>query len=176
MKKAVFLDRDGVINKAKIINGKPYPPKSKSDVEIFTDVVPSVNKLKDKGFEIIVITNQPDIARNKTDLKTVLEIQEYIRNKVNINNFYLCPHDDIDKCECRKPKIGLLVQAAEQLNIDLNKSYVVGDRWRDIQAGQDAGCSCFFINHKYSEKYPILPFIEVKSLSDATDIIIGETL
>ena len=173
LKKAVFLDRDGVVNKAKIINGKPYPPKSKSEVEIFDDVISSVNRLKSKGFEIVVITNQPDIARKKTKLTTVLEIHEYIREKSTISNFFICPHDDVDECECRKPKIGLLVQAAQEFNIDLNGSHLVGDRWKDIKAGQDAGCTCYFINNQYSEKYPHLPYFEVKSLSDATNIIIG---
>lgn len=174
MKRAVFLDRDGVINKPVVLDGHPFPPSSANEVEIFQGVEQSISKLKNDGFEIVVVTNQPDIARGKTDLKRVEEIHNLIQEKTNITNFYICAHDDIDNCDCRKPKIGLFLQAAFELDIDLKRSFMVGDRWKDIQAGQKAGCKCFFINYDYRELLPKPPYIDVKSIADVAKLIIGE--
>ena len=91
-----------------------------------------------------------------------------------IENFYVCPHIDSDNCKCRKPKPGLLLKAAEDLNLDVRKSYMVGDRWRDVGAGQSAGCKNFFIDYNYSEKRPVEPFVTVSSLLQATEIILGD--
>ena len=168
MKKAVFLDRDGVVNKALVVNGKPYSPRLVEEVEIIPGVAQSVLELKKEGFEIIVITNQPDIARKKVTTEIIKEIHDFIKKETGITEFYFCPHDDIDSCKCRKPKDGLITQAATDLKIDLNQSFLVGDRWKDITAGQIAGCKCFFINENYSENMPSMPYTEVKSLKDAT--------
>jgi D-glycero-D-manno-heptose 1,7-bisphosphate phosphatase len=172
MHRAVILDRDGVINKSIVVNGKPFPPNSVTEVEIFDDVSFCVSELRNEGFEIVVVTNQPDIARGKTNSSEVEKIHNLIRDKTGIKDFFVCPHDDSDNCNCRKPRIGLLVQAANALDLDLQRSFMVGDRWRDMEAGQKAGCSCFFINNKYSEQLPKPPYIEVESLSEATKIII----
>jgi D-glycero-D-manno-heptose 1,7-bisphosphate phosphatase len=174
LNRAIFLDRDGVINKSIVVDGKPHPPSSVNELIIFEEVEICVSELKKIGFEIVVVTNQPDISRGKTSFETVNEINNLIRKKTKINNFYICPHDELDNCPCRKPRIGLIRQAASELNIDLQGSYMVGDRWRDIEAGQDAGCKCFFINFKYLEKLPSPPFIEVGSLTEATRIIIED--
>ncbi len=168
-----MLDRDGVINKSIVLNGKPFPPKTIDELEIFEDVNKCVSKLIDAGFEIAVVTNQPDIARGKLNLKDLDAIHKKIKMNTKISNFFICPHDDCDKCVCRKPKAGLLFQAANVLSLDLKNSYLIGDRWRDIEAGQTAGCKCLYINNGYSEKSPVLPYIEVRSLSEATEIILG---
>jgi D-glycero-D-manno-heptose 1,7-bisphosphate phosphatase len=172
LNRAVFLDRDGVINKPIVVDGKPHSPSSVAEVKIYEDVDVCVSKLKNTGFEIVVVTNQPDISRGITNFEAVEEMHNLIRKKTKIMNFYICPHDEVDNCPCRKPRIGLLVQAAVALNIDLQSSYIVGDRWRDIQAGQDAGCKCFFINFNYFERLPTPPYIQVESLSEATKFII----
>jgi D-glycero-D-manno-heptose 1,7-bisphosphate phosphatase len=171
--RAVFLDRDGVVNKAIVINGMPFSPKSKQEVEIIKDVKECIIGLEKLGFQIVVVTNQPDIARQEISINQVNDIHDLIKKFTGISNFFTCPHDDSDNCECRKPKSGLLLQAAKLLKIDLGRSYMIGDRWKDIEAGQNAGCTCFFINRNYSEKPPKHPFIEVKSLSEATSIIKG---
>lgn len=173
MNKAVFLDRDGVVNEAIIRNGAPFSPKSMNEVEIIEDVRECVIRLEKLEFQIVVVTNQPDIAREKTSLSQVNEIHDLIKKVTGIKNFFICPHDDKDSCECRKPKSGLLVQAAKLLKIDLESSYIIGDRWKDIVAGQNVGCKGIFINRNYSEKSPKLPYTEVKSLSEATKIIEG---
>ena len=174
MNRAIFLDRDGVINKAHIKNGKPFSPSSPTELEIFDDIQLCISKLKKIGFVIAVLTNQPDIARGRISLKMVETIHDIIKDKTTISHFFICPHDDLDFCNCRKPKIGLLLQAALDLDIDLKQSFMIGDRWKDIQAGQNAGCRCFFINNDYSEEKPKLPYIEIKSLTEATNLIIEE--
>jgi D-glycero-D-manno-heptose 1,7-bisphosphate phosphatase len=174
LKRAVFLDRDGVVNKALVVNGKPYSPRSVEEVEIITGVAQSVFELKKAGFEIIVVTNQPDIARKKVTTEVIKEIHDFIRNETGITEFYFCPHDDIDYCQCRKPKVGLITKAAIDLKIHLNQSYLVGDRWKDITAGQASGCKCFFIDENYSENKPSMPYTQVESLKEATWKILNE--
>jgi D-glycero-D-manno-heptose 1,7-bisphosphate phosphatase len=174
LKKAIFLDRDGVINEAQIIDGIPNPPKNVREVRILPGVKKAVQYLKNANYEIIVVTNQPDIARGKIGLSAVDEINALLSAQLNITSFYICPHDDGDNCECRKPKSGLLLTAGNDLDINFEESFMVGDRWRDVAAGQGVGCKCFFINHNYTEKLPSLPYIEVKSLLEASKMIIKE--
>ena len=174
MKSAVFLDRDGVVNLAYTRSGKPYPPKDLSQLVILPDVKESVKKLTKYGFVIVVVTNQPDISNGNSNFEIVNELHKEISSLTGIENFYVCPHIDSDNCKCRKPKPGLLLKAAEDLNLDVKKSYMVGDRWRDVGAGQSAGCKNFFIDYDYSEKRPVEPFITVSSLLQATEIILGD--
>ena len=174
MNKAVFLDRDGVINQALVLDGKPYSPKTIKEFKLLDGVIESINLLRNFGFEIVVVTNQPEVSRGNIDLIFVEEIHNQIQKFTQINNYYICPHDDEDQCECRKPKSGLLVKAAKELNLDLTKCFLVGDRWKDIQAGQEVGCQCFFINYKYAESLPSQPFSEVQSLFEATKIILKD--
>ena len=174
MKSAVFLDRDGVVNLAYTRGGKPYPPKDLSQLVILPDVEESVKQLTKYGFVIVVVTNQPDISNGNSSYEIVNALHKEISSLTGIENFYVCPHVDSDYCKCRKPKPGLLLKAAEDLNLDVRKSYMVGDRWRDVGAGQSAGCKNFFIDHNYSEKRPVEPFVTVSSLLQATEIILGD--
>ena len=174
MKSAVFLDRDGVVNLAYTRSGKPYPPKDLSQLVILPDVEESVKKLIKYGFVIVVVTNQPDISNGNSNYDIVNELHKEISSLTGIENFYVCPHIDSDNCKCRKPKPGLLLKAAKDLNLDVKKSYMVGDRWRDVGAGQSAGCKNFFIDYNYSEKRPVEPFVTVSSLLQATEIILGD--
>ena len=173
MKKAVFLDRDGVINKSILIDGVPTPPKNVFEVEILEGVIQAINLLESYKFVPIVITNQPDVARGTFSQVQVEEINTYIGFKTNLKYFYTCFHDDSDNCECRKPKPGLIHIAASELEIDIPSSFLVGDRWRDIAAAQAAGCDAFFIDHSYQEASPELPFKRVESLLQAVHTIIG---
>ena len=174
MKPAVFLDRDGVINLAYTRSGKPYPPKDLSQLVILTGVEESVKKLRKFGFEVVVVTNQPDISHGNSSYEMVHKLHKEIEFVTGIENFYICPHIEVDNCSCRKPMPGLLLEAAKNLSLDLNKSYMVGDRWRDIGAGQSAGCKNFFIDYNYCEERPKEPFITVSSLLHAVGLIIGE--
>ncbi len=171
MRKAIFLDRDGVINKTIIRSGKPYSPGDMSQVEIIAGVNLALDKFRYLNFEIIVVTNQPNIARGIDHPKFLIDVHNYLKSELSIENFYICPHDDSDNCICRKPLPGLLMIASQELDINLSDSYMIGDRWKDIEAGQQAGCTCFFINYGYDEKQPKKPYTEVNSLLEAATLI-----
>jgi D-glycero-D-manno-heptose 1,7-bisphosphate phosphatase len=172
MKQAIFLDRDGVINEAIIINNRPFSPVSEEEVKILEHVKESIEKLFANNFEIIVVTNQPDLTTGKTTIDFVNSVHNLLQQELDIKHFYICPHVESDNCICRKPKPGLIFQAAKEHDVDLQASFLVGDRWKDIQAGQSAGCASFFIDNKYDEPMPKHPYVAVKSLHDAVNIIL----
>lgn len=173
MRRAVFLDRDGVINQAIVVNGKPYPPSNLDAMKILPGVEQALHTLSEEGFLLIVITNQPDVARGTMRRDTVEEINHHLESCLPIDDFRTCFHDTSDACECRKPLPGALLAAASEHNIDLLKSYMVGDRWRDMEAGQQAGCSTIFIDYGYDEKQPTSVDFRVKSLLEASKIIVN---
>lgn len=173
-KRAVFLDRDGVLNKAVIRAGKPYPPAGIKDVEIYAGVEEGLTRLRQAGYLLIVVTNQPDVARGSQTRQNVEAIHDYMKGILPIDDFMVCFHDDRDQCRCRKPAPGLLLEAAKRENINLASSYMVGDRWRDVEAGQRAGCKSIFIDYGYSETQPKAPDFHVTSFSEAVEIILDE--
>jgi D-glycero-D-manno-heptose 1,7-bisphosphate phosphatase len=175
MRRAVFLDRDGVINRAVVREGKPYPPASLAETEILPGVLDALTALHDAGFMLIVVTNQPDVARGTTPRAVVEEINTHLARRLPIDEFRTCYHDSGDGCDCRKPLPGSLVAAAKQHGIDLGNSYMIGDRWRDVDAGRHAGCKTIFIDYGYDEKQPKSVDYRVSSLLDATQTILGET-
>jgi D-glycero-D-manno-heptose 1,7-bisphosphate phosphatase len=172
MKRAVFLDRDGVINRAFEIEGVPVPPRSLNDLQILGGVKEAIKLLKARNFIVVVVTNQPDVARGIVTQESVETINSFLGNELLIEHFYTCFHDDQQGCDCRKPKPGLLQKAAQDLNVNLHNSFLIGDRWRDIAAGQAVGSQCFFIDYEYSERSPDLPYYRVKSLLEAAQKIL----
>lgn len=174
MEKAVFLDRDGVINRAVVRDGRPYPPTSLAEMEILPGVNDALRKLKAASYLLIVITNQPDVARGTTSRATVEEINDFLGSVLPIDEFRTCHHDSGDGCDCRKPLPGAILSAAEKHGIALSTSFMVGDRWRDIEAGERAGCQTIFIDYGYAEKQPETVDHRVSSLSEAVDVILGE--
>ena len=175
MRRAVFLDRDGVINRALVRNGRPYPPATLFEVEILPGVRQAMLALHKKDWLLVVVTNQPDVARGTTLLAEVEAINAYLRQELPIDEFRTCYHDDGDGCRCRKPLPGALLDAAIAHNIELEASYMVGDRWRDTEAGTRAGCKTIFIDYGYDEKQPVGVDFRVSSLLVATNIILGRT-
>lgn len=173
MRKAIFLDRDGVLNSVFIKNGKPYPPPSVNDLSIPSEVESALISLKNAGFLLIGATNQPDVARGTTSKETIEAINSVLMERLPLDEIRVCYHDDIDQCECRKPLPGLLKQAAIDYGIDLNKSFMIGDRWKDIDAGHKAGCKTIWINRAYTEKKPINPDFVATNLADAAAWIIN---
>lgn len=153
-KRAVFLDRDGVINQAILHKGKPYSPSNLKELIILPGVPKALERLRKEGFLLIVITNQPDVTRGMQKKEQVEAIHNYLLETLSLDAIYVCYHDDVDVCSCRKPKAGLLLDAADDFNIDLSKSFVIGDRWKDIEAGIRAGCKTLFIEYGYDEKQP----------------------
>ena len=174
LKRAVFLDRDGVINRAIVRDGKPYPPTNLAAVEIMSGVADAMHSLKKAGWLLIVVTNQPDVARGTTLLADVEIINAYLQRHLPIDEFRVCYHDSNDGCNCRKPLPGALLSAAYTHGIDLNSSYMVGDRWRDTEAGERAGCKTIFLDYGYNERRPESFDHRVRSLAEAADIIIGK--
>ncbi len=172
MNKAIFLDRDGVINQVNLVDGKPYPPKKISELILLPKVSEALRSLKDAGYILIVITNQPDVVRGKTKIKTVEAINQFLKYSLPIDDIFTCYHDDIEDCNCRKPKPGNILKAADQYNINIPSSFMIGDRWRDVEAGISAGCKTFFIDYCYQEKKPEFYDFKVKSLYDAAKIIL----
>jgi D-glycero-D-manno-heptose 1,7-bisphosphate phosphatase len=174
MNKAVFLDRDGVINRAIVREGKPYPPKDLSELEVLPGVPEALAALKQANYKLIVVTNQPDVARGTVKKEVVEGINQHLNAALPLDEFRTCYHDDHEACDCRKPAPGALLAAAAEYSIDLNSSYMVGDRWRDIEAGQRAGCKTVFIDYGYSEKQPEQLDFRVQSLKEAALVILGE--
>ncbi len=167
--RAVFLDRDGVLNRPLIRDGKPYPPRALEEVEILPGVAEALENLKRAGFLTIVVTNQPDVARGTVRRETVEEIDARLASQLPLDQIMVCYHDDRDACQCRKPAPGLILTAARQHDIDLSKSYLVGDRWRDVEAGQHAGCKTILLDYGYAERGPAaLPDATFRCLFDAS--------
>ncbi len=171
MKRAVFLDRDGVINKAIIKDGKPLSPNSLNELEILPGVRQSITKLKKLNFVCLVVTNQPNVSRKIVDKNNVIQINNFLKNEIAFDDIFVCYHDDKDNCDCRKPKPGLLLEAAKKWNVDFNKSFIIGDRWRDIEAGENLGCKTIFLDYKYNESKPKKPSFVSDTLLNAVHII-----
>lgn len=170
--KAIFLDRDGVLNNAVIKERKPYPPASLEEMIIAPDVLPALQWLKSKGYLLICVTNQPDVARGKTEKSLVEAIHEKLLALLPLNEILVCYHDNDNHCECRKPLPGLILQATQQYHVNLSASIMIGDRWKDIEAGQRAGCETIWINRQYDEPGPRQAAnAEVFSLGEAIEWI-----
>ncbi len=172
--RAVFLDRDGVINAAVVRDGKPYPPARVEDVEILPGVAGALADLKRAGYVLVVVTNQPDVARGTQKREVVEAIHALLRRDLPLDAIYACYHDDAEHCACRKPAPGMLIDAARDLDLDLPRSFMVGDRWRDTDAGIAAGCRAIFINRHYAERGPTRFDVELTSLADAATWILDK--
>jgi D-glycero-D-manno-heptose 1,7-bisphosphate phosphatase len=171
-RRAVFLDRDGVVNDAIVRGHKPYPPTSLQEVVIAAEVEPALRRLKSCGFLLLVVTNQPDVSRGSSSKDKIEEIHRFLSDRLPLDDFFVCYHDDSDGCLCRKPLPGLLFRAALQYDVNLTTSYLIGDRWRDIDAGAAAGCRTILIDRGYEERSPsVLPDIRVTCVSEAADWI-----
>ena len=172
MRQAVFLDRDGVINRAVVIGGKPFPPASLDAFEFLPGVESAALALRKAGFLIVVVTNQPDVARGLQAREVVESMHKKLYDVAICDDMKVCYHTDDDACACRKPKPGMLLEAAKEWQIDLQRSFMVGDRWRDVAAGKEAGCRTFFIDYQYREQSAERPDAVVASLEEATKLIL----
>jgi D-glycero-D-manno-heptose 1,7-bisphosphate phosphatase len=170
---AVFLDRDGVLNAATIRDGRPYPPASAAEVAILPGVPGALAALRDAGYVVVVVTNQPDVARGTQTRASIEAIHARLRAELPVDAIYCCFHDDGDECACRKPRPGLLLEAAQQLSLDLAASFMVGDRWRDTEAGAAVGCRTAFVDHGYAERRPQRFDRKVSSLAEAAAWILA---
>lgn len=166
MNKAVFFDRDGVLNSAIVKNGKPYSPSSLDEFHIESSAFEVINKLKNLGFLTFIVTNQPEIARGTIKLQVVETMNTLLEKSLGIDRSYICAHDSQDQCGCRKPKPGMLLQAAEEFDLNLSECFLVGDRWKDIESGNSVGCTSFYLDKDYNEPMPSLPYIKITQLAE----------
>jgi D-glycero-D-manno-heptose 1,7-bisphosphate phosphatase len=172
-RRAVFLDRDGVINRCEVRNGKPYAPRRLEDFRLLPGAAAAVQSLKRAGFVVIVVTNQPDIGNGLVDEAVVETMHQRLRKKLPVDDIKICPHRQDHGCNCRKPKPGMLLEAAQERRIDLSQSFMIGDRWSDVVAGQAVGCYTIFIDRGYGETRSVAPDGFARSLSSATRQILS---
>lgn len=172
--KAIFLDRDGVINQTIVRDGKPYPPATIHELKWVDGIEVGLKLLKDAGFLLFIVTNQPDVARGTTLQSTIDEIHQHMMQVLPLDEIFCCFHDDKDDCICRKPKPGMVLQAAAKWNVDLKKSFFVGDRWRDIEAGKAAGIKTILIDYHYNEKKVAADFTAT-NFTAVTNFILNTT-
>jgi D-glycero-D-manno-heptose 1,7-bisphosphate phosphatase len=177
VRRAVFLDRDGVINRALERGGLPYPPTTWKDFKILPEVPAACAKLKAAGFLLVVVTNQPDVGRGTLKQEIVETIHAEMCRELPIDRVEICYHPGrgASECDCRKPKPGMLLRAAKVLGVDLAQSWMVGDRWRDVDCGHAAGCRTIFIVRGYAEELRQKPNFSAGNLAEAADIILRES-
>ena len=147
LNRAVFLDRDGVINQAQVRGGRPYSPMNMTEffwVEPITDVT---RELKNLGYLLFCVTNQPDVRRGLQRREVVESFHTAILTELPIEKIYTCYHDDSDNWSCRKPRPGLIVEAQREYGLNLTESWLIGDRWKDIDAGDKAECNSVFLEY-----------------------------
>ena len=170
--RAVFFDRDGVLNKSLVVDGKPHAPASLRDFEIYPEASGLLEQLREQGYLLFVVTNQPNVARGTHSKKDVEEINKWLSEALRFDEIFVCYHRDEDDCSCRKPKPGFLLEAARKYDLVLGASFMVGDRWRDIEAGRNAGCRTVWIDRGYQEKLPTQHDFRATSLTEAVRWVI----
>ncbi len=151
MKRAVFLDRDGVLNPPEERGGRRHAPLSLEAFRPYPRAAASVEALRQAGLLCLVVTNQPDVAAGELDRATLDAMHEQLVRDVGVDAVYVCLHGDADGCACRKPQPGLLLEAAADWGVDVTASFLVGDRWRDIEAGRAAGCLTILVTGPESD-------------------------
>ncbi len=177
-RRAVFLDRDGVINRVVVRNGMPHPPSHVGEFELYEDVADGCAQLKAANFLLVVITNQPDVGRGIQSRKAVEAMNVKMQSALPwLDRIEVCYHAGKrcgEPCDCRKPRPGMILRAAAELNIDPKKSYVIGDRWRDVDCARVAGCRAIFIERVYKEPLREAPDFTVASFSDAVSAVLDD--
>ena len=172
--KAVFLDRDGVVNKLVVINGERTSPKSLEQFEIIPNLSQVIRKIREQ-YLVIIVTNQPDIARKNISVTELEKMHDKLRKQIEIDDLYVCEHDNVDNCLCRKPKPGMLINAANKWKINLKNSIIVGDSWRDMVAGEKVGLTKYYVDHWRNEfhknKIQFKYDHRVKDLKEAAKVI-----
>ena len=171
LRKAIFLDRDGIINHSLIENGKPIAPRSISDFSLMEGVEHLIEKLRGLGYLIFVVTNQPDVAKGKLKKSEIKKMHKFMCEKIKIEEVMVCYCEEGIDCPCYKPSPHMIIELAKTWNIDLGNSFMIGDRWRDVGAGFSAGCTTIFVDYAYDEALIFTPNHIVKSLAEACSII-----
>ena len=167
LRTAVFLDRDGVLNCTWEWEGVTHPPATLDEFELLPGVVEATKRLVVAGWPLIVVTNQPDVARGLQTRQVVEAMHRLLHERLPLLDVLVCYHDAPDGCECRKPKPGLVLEAARRWHLDLHRSIIVGDRWSDVAAGQAAGCRAVLVATPWSGAERCRPDHTVRDLPEA---------
>lgn len=168
---AVFLDRDGVLNEVVERDGRPGSPREPSEFRLVDDI-DVVRRLRGAGYRVFVITNQPDLARGLMTRRSFDAMMETIVARVPVDEYAVCPHDDGEGCNCRKPLPGMIHDLAQRWQVDPSRSWVIGDMWRDVEAARSAGCTSILIRRAYNDD--ARPDHEVTSLREAVELVLAE--
>lgn len=169
-KRAMFLDRDGVINEV-LFHGseKPIAPWKLEEFKLIQGMKKPLEELCQMGYHLFVVSNQPDITKGYVDTSTVEKMNKIILESLPIHDIMICPHDDHCNCNCRKPKPGMLLDLSKKWKIDLKKSFLIGDNWRDIEAGKAAGCINILLDKPYNKS--VEANYRVKNLNSVVKLI-----
>ena len=173
MKRAVFFDRDGVLVRSLVRDRKPFAARTLEEFEILPESGDVTGRLAEAGFQLVVFTNQPDVGNGLVERPVVEEMNRILQQTLSLTAVKACFHSQTDGCACRKPKPGMLTEAAREFDLDLSQSYVIGDRKGDIEAGKAAGCFTIFIDRRYREQSPEDADKRVNSLAEAGDLILA---
>lgn len=174
LSRAVFLDRDGVLNHTEVVAGVPHPPPDVASFWLLPGVAEACAGLRTAGFLLIVVTNQPDVRRGTQSVAGIEAIHRALRAALPVDDVLACYHDGPDGCTCRKPRPGMLLEAAARWDIDLPASFLVGDRWSDVEAGRAAGCCTILIRRDYSDALRCRPDLVAGDLAEAASFIIAQ--
>ena len=168
--RAVFFDRDGVVNRVLLKDGQPFSPRKPEEFTFTERILEAVTLLKRNGYKVILISNQPELARGLITQDALDEMMRRVKQEIGFDDIFLCLHDDHHHCACRKPRPGMILDAAEKWKIDLGSSYVIGDTWRDMEAGRAAGCKTILVDAVYNRD--ARSDVRVESLFEAVGIIL----
>lgn len=175
-RRAVFLDRDGVLSRPIVRDRRPYAPSALEDFELYDDAAQGCALLKGENFLLVVVTNQPDVGRGQVEPAIVQAMHRKLRADLPaIDRIEVCYHAGKrhgQPCDCRKPKPGMILRAARELSINLAASYLIGDRWRDIDCARAAGCRAIFIERGYNEALREKPDLVVSGFAQAADAVL----
>jgi D-glycero-D-manno-heptose 1,7-bisphosphate phosphatase len=166
-RRAVFLDRDGVLVRTNVVDGKSYAVRSLGEFALFDDAVAATNALRAAGFTLVLVTNQPDVGNGLISRELAEHMNDLVQSELKLDGVKACFHAQRDRCRCRKPLPGMLVDAANEFGIDLSGSYMVGDRSSDVACGAAVNCHTVFIERHYSERLSARPDAIVSSMAEA---------
>ena len=170
-RRAVFLERDGVINEVVFRDGKPASPRTMAEFQFIDGILRPLKDLQTAGIDLFIVSNQPDVARGLLAQSVLDEMTTKIMKEIPLKAMLVCTHDDADACDCRKPKPGMLLQIAKRNGIDLSLSFMVGDSMKDIEAGRSVGAKTILLRRNYNDG--VFADNIVNHLSEASALILG---
>ncbi|MCU0770948.1 MAG: HAD-IIIA family hydrolase [Verrucomicrobia bacterium] len=150
MRVAAFIERDGLLNRFRMQHDLPVAPIQLEEFRVQPEAVPLVRSLQDAGYLVIATTNQPGLTSGELSRRELDLMHEILLKKLNLDDIMVCPHDEADRCPCRKPKPGLLIEAGFKWHVDLDRSVVISDKWQDAEAARIAGCTSILIDSPWN--------------------------